>query len=115
MKLHTECVHRSLWTHLLDLMAMEALESFSLVGGTALALWLGHRESVDIDLFTCRPFDARALAERMEKSLVYFDDADAEPDPKDRMNVSWETVKTRILGEVRAYRRGGQDGPATGG
>ncbi|MFR6633965.1 MAG: nucleotidyl transferase AbiEii/AbiGii toxin family protein [Alistipes onderdonkii] len=28
------------------------MDSFSLAGGTALALYLGHRVSVDLDLFT---------------------------------------------------------------
>src|SRR3989338_5488513 len=30
---------------------------FGLVGGTACALHLGHRRSIDFDLFTFRPFD----------------------------------------------------------
>jgi hypothetical protein len=38
-------------------MALPALESFFLVGGTNLALRLGHRISVDIDLFTTDSFD----------------------------------------------------------
>ena len=33
-------------------MAAEELKDFRLVGGTALSLYLGHRMSVDIDLFT---------------------------------------------------------------
>ncbi|MDB5141677.1 MAG: Nucleotidyl transferase AbiEii toxin, Type system [Mucilaginibacter sp.] len=37
---------------LLSLMDAEELEDFRLVGGTALSLHLGHRISVDIDLFT---------------------------------------------------------------
>ena len=35
-----------------NLMAHPLLEPFYLVGGTALALQLGHRFSVDLDLFT---------------------------------------------------------------
>ena len=37
---------------LIDLMSEELFSSFRLVGGTALSLRLGHRISVDIDLFT---------------------------------------------------------------
>ncbi len=37
---------------LLKLMGAEELQEFRLVGGTALSLQLGHRISVDIDLFT---------------------------------------------------------------
>lgn len=39
------------------LMLLEELDGFFLVGGTALALQLGHRISVDIDLFTLDDFD----------------------------------------------------------
>lgn len=42
-------------------MALPELESFYLVGGTALALQLGHRFSVDLDLFTTEPFDKEAV------------------------------------------------------
>ena len=38
------------------LMADKEFDCFRLVGGTALSLQLGHRESVDIDLFTEEPY-----------------------------------------------------------
>lgn len=38
------------------------LKEFHLVGGTALALQFGHRKSVDIDMFSDKPFDAKAIA-----------------------------------------------------
>ncbi len=34
------------------LMSLPHIEQFFLVGGTALALKMGHRESIDLDLFT---------------------------------------------------------------
>lgn len=37
------------------------IEKFCLVGGTALALYLGHRISVDIDLFTLEDFSSDEL------------------------------------------------------
>lgn len=37
---------------LVDLMTEELFSPFRLVGGTSLSLQIGHRESVDIDLFT---------------------------------------------------------------
>ncbi|WP_228452053.1 nucleotidyl transferase AbiEii/AbiGii toxin family protein [Chryseobacterium sp. G0186] len=43
------------------------LKDFILVGGTALALKLGHRLSVDIDLFTTRDFDSSALIHHLQK------------------------------------------------
>jgi predicted secreted acid phosphatase len=44
----------------------EELTKFHLAGGTALALYLGHRRSIDLDLFTPFPFDS----ETMEKYLA---------------------------------------------
>lgn len=43
--------------------------AFNLVGGTALALQIGQRKSIDIDLFTTLDFDARALSNHL--SLTY--------------------------------------------
>jgi hypothetical protein len=43
-------------------MADDQFSSFNLVGGTALALHLGHRKSIDIDLFTTNSFNAPTLA-----------------------------------------------------
>jgi predicted nucleotidyltransferase component of viral defense system len=42
------------------------LSNHNLVGGTALSLYMGHRISVDLDLFTEKPFDGISL----EKYLV---------------------------------------------
>ena len=44
----------------------EKLAGFYLAGGTALALFLGHRRSVDIDLFTLEDFDTPYLLEHLE-------------------------------------------------
>ena len=44
----------------------QELRSFRLVGGTAMALRLGHRISVDLDLFTNTPFDEQQLREHLE-------------------------------------------------
>lgn len=49
------------------LMQDEELRSFRLVGGTALALQLGHRISVDLDLFANQPFDEQQLREYLER------------------------------------------------
>ncbi|MCF8359091.1 MAG: nucleotidyl transferase AbiEii/AbiGii toxin family protein [Prolixibacteraceae bacterium] len=46
-------------------MGNNRLNSFILVGGTALALRLGHRISIDIDLFTTKPFNSSQMANLM--------------------------------------------------
>jgi predicted nucleotidyltransferase component of viral defense system len=43
-------------------MARPELAQFALVGGTNLSLRLGHRKSIDLDLFTNAPFDTQILA-----------------------------------------------------
>ncbi len=51
------------------LMSIPYLDSFYLVGGTALALQFGHRMSVDIDLFTLHDFDSNMLIEVLNKEF----------------------------------------------
>lgn len=48
-------VNDSFKNTLITLMESSVFESFRLVGGTALSLQLGHRFSVDIDLFSDAP------------------------------------------------------------
>lgn len=59
--LHKETVSSEMWELLQKLMKDEMLKDFVLVGGTALALRLGHRLSIDIDLFTTKDFDSRTM------------------------------------------------------
>lgn len=47
---------RALWSELASIPA-----DFVLCGGTAIALQLGHRQSVDFDFFGCRSFDPAQL------------------------------------------------------
>lgn len=65
MSLHLETVSKPLIDLLRQLMQLDVLDSFYLVGGTALALHYGHRVSVDLDLFTHEPFDSVRLSERL--------------------------------------------------
>jgi|GEM_PF-137590 len=55
LKLNT--IDPALYQVLNDLSKLPELSNFSLVGGTALALQLGHRKSDDLDFFTDRSFD----------------------------------------------------------
>ncbi|WP_410880803.1 nucleotidyl transferase AbiEii/AbiGii toxin family protein [Myroides sp. DW712] len=59
---------------LITLMESSVFESFRLVGGTALSLQVGHRLSVDIDLFSDAPYgsiDFKAIDEFIEKTFPY--------------------------------------------
>lgn len=37
------------------------------------------------------------------RSLVYFEDADLQPDPVDLLNITWDEVKTHLRNHVRTY------------
>lgn len=58
MILQKQTVSDTLWNSLVILMQQEELKDFRLVGGTSLSLQLGHRVSVDIDLFTDLLYDS---------------------------------------------------------
>jgi hypothetical protein len=53
------------------LQADKLFESFVLVGGTSLALQIGHRISIDIDLFSDLSFDAQFYLEYLEKEYSF--------------------------------------------
>ena len=55
--LHLETVEPHTFSVLSQLMEIPELKDFSLVGGTALSLLYGHRKSVDLDLFSDKPFE----------------------------------------------------------
>ena len=63
MKLYYETVPVHMLECLRKLMANVAFNDFVLVGGTALSLQLGHRMSVDIDLFTSISYGSMNLEE----------------------------------------------------
>jgi Nucleotidyl transferase AbiEii toxin, Type IV TA system len=49
-------------------MADSRFNEFNLVGGTALSLMIGHRKSIDIDLFSPKEFDSRSLGHHISSS-----------------------------------------------
>jgi hypothetical protein len=70
--LRTETVERTTLELLKTLMLDEKLEHFSLVGGTALALYMGHRNSEDLVLFSHRKFDVNALEKHLQKTYGFI-------------------------------------------
>ena len=65
--LQQRAVAPALLAGLTRLMKDDSLNTFLLVGGTALALQMGHRVSVDIDLFSKDAFNTQALAVHLAK------------------------------------------------
>jgi len=66
--LHTETVDATTLALIKRLSADEKLKDFVLVGGTALSLQLGHRKSIDIDLFSAKAFDPKAIVGHLESA-----------------------------------------------
>jgi hypothetical protein len=64
--LHTQTVEPSTLGLLKSLQSKEYLSGFNLVGGTALALYMGHRVSLDIDLFSDFDFDVPRMIEQIQ-------------------------------------------------
>lgn len=72
-----------------DLMKTSVFDYFRLVGGTSLSLQLGHRQSIDIDLFTDSMYDSvdfKAIDDYLRKNYAYVD-----------------TFKTDIVGMGKSY------------
>ena len=65
--LHTETIERTTLQLLKNLQGEQLLSTFNLAGGTALSLYLGHRKSIDLDLFTPYSFDTPKLKNYLEK------------------------------------------------
>jgi len=51
------------------LVKLPELQRFRLAGGTALSLLLGHRKSIDIDLFTDEPLEKDVLIPALENAF----------------------------------------------
>ena len=64
--LQSATVHPATLELLKKIMQMPLLQSFNLVGGTALSLQIGHRISVDLDLFSNQDFDNATIIRALE-------------------------------------------------
>ena len=75
--LRTETVEPHTLSVLNKLMQVSELQDFALVGGTALSLLYGHRMSVDLDLFSNKPFEntniVSALQNEFKDSFIVED------------------------------------------
>lgn len=114
------------------LMQTDEFKELRLVGGTSLALQIGHRSSIDIDLFGILDTDQFEIDKILNKigsitllkktkniniylidgikvdlvnyqSLTYFEDADTEEDPRMLMSMNWEKVKDLITISMQKY------------
>lgn len=85
--LHKETITPILFEVLKALMSIRHLDSFRLVGGTAIALQLGHRKSIDIDLFSNETVNKQILVRELGNKF-----------PEIEFFVSDDSIVTRIHG-----------------
>ncbi len=69
--LHSKTVNPELLELLKIIMADDLFIDFNLVGGTALSLQIGHRNSIDIDLFGICSIDEEKFLNKIEKLGKY--------------------------------------------
>lgn len=59
---------------LTELQADPLLSNFFLVGGTALAFQIGHRHSIDLDLFCLNSFSQIVIEEHLQETYNFYTD-----------------------------------------
>ena len=64
--LQSATVHPTTLELLKKIMSMPALKQFNLVGGTSLSLQIGHRISIDLDLFSNQDFNNSTIIQALE-------------------------------------------------
>ena len=89
----TEAVDKKVLGLIERIQALSGMDRFYLVGGTALALYLNHRKSIDIDLFTAVSFDEQSILEHLTLELNFK----LHHASKNTLRGSIEGVKTDII------------------
>lgn len=73
--LYKQTVEPALFGLIQELCSKPELDNFILVGVTALSLQIGHRKSIDIDLFSSAAFDVENMLEFLQKKFNYYNQA----------------------------------------
>lgn len=71
--LHLNTIDSVVQETLQSLFSKTYLSGFALAGGTSLALQLGHRKSIDIDLFAYENIEMQEIALQLENDYVKFE------------------------------------------
>jgi len=91
--LQKETVNKGTIELIAKLQSCDYLQGFVLARGTALALQIGHRQSIDIDLFSKESFKEDLLLQKLEKNFGFSVDMIDENTLKGSIN----NIKTDIL------------------
>jgi len=115
--LQLKAIHTETFALLKEMAALPVLANFALAGGTALALQLGHRISIDLDFFTEDKFDGQTLSESLGDNFVLQDISTGENslscwvNYKQRCEVKLDLVRHKyrllkphiIVGDIQIY------------
>lgn len=102
--LHKNTIQPGTLELLIKLQSEEILNNFCLAGGTSLALQLGHRQSIDLDLFTTDDFDVNYLLEFLETNINFHADFTAHNTLKgfiDTVKIDFITHKYPLVHNIR--------------
>lgn len=82
---------QEIWTKL----SMTKNHGFILYGGTAIALQLGHRESIDFDFFSADSYDKSAILKEFEETYIDSTHSDI-----DTLIFNYKGVKLSFFGNI---------------
>lgn len=99
--LHLATIEPFILGLLKSLMEKDYLEPFVLVGGTALALQIGHRRSVDLDMFTTADVDMEVLLEKLRHDYQVIEKVKT----KGSLISDIDTIKTDFIRFKYAFNR----------
>ncbi len=108
--LHQETVDKLTLELLKNLQKDLVFRDFFLVRGTALSLQIGHRKSIDLDLFNLQPFDVDEILTHLEKTYQFILDYQSKNSLKGEINgikvdlISHQYPLTKQLIEIEDIR-----------
>ena len=91
--LQINAITPGLYKLLKSLMARPELNDFALAGGTGLALQIGHRISVDLDLFSSMDFEPEMLLSQLKEDFTI----ELYNTSRNTLNTQINTIKVDIL------------------
>lgn len=88
-----EAISKKMLAILSPLSQIKKIKQFYLAGGTALALQLGHRKSIDLDFFTYKKFNNKILKLQLQK----IGKVEIITDEEDTLNIIISDVKVSFF------------------
>ncbi len=93
-QLHLNTISKDMSSILDQLMATDSFSEYVLVGGTALSLQLGHRKSIDLDLFTTKKYEPHSIKKKIQS---LYPDASTIYERPNSIGFNIENVKVEFV------------------